>query len=154
MRVCKKCNHHVDSSMKFCLMKNMCPSCGYPLFGDKEIQKIEHVKMKIKSTRFSQSMSDDVIFDISLFILNEFLEEEEGEEEVATQDVIESEELISDEEGESLEKIRDSVRKEVLGVEDGESVEETEDMRIARLKRMAKESANSGKTGVRVRRSS
>tara|TARA_A100001011_G_scaffold384856_1_gene458014 strand:- start:488 stop:895 length:408 start_codon:yes stop_codon:yes gene_type:complete len=135
-------------------MKNMCPSCGYPLFGDKEIQKIEHVKMKIKSTMFSQSMSEDTIFDISLFILNEFLEEAENIEDEDAPDVVETEEELEESEGESLEKIRDSVRKEVLGDDEVSSVEETEDMRIARLKRMAKESSNSGKTGVMVRRSS
>ncbi len=159
MRTCSNCGHYVDYKMRFCLKKNMCPRCGSALFGDAEQQKINHVKAKINTMHFSESLSEDIIFDLSLFISNEFLkidedsDKKEAKDSAALEDVVETSE-------ETLEDIRDSVRSEALesmSSEDtvgheGLSIEETEDLRIARLKRLAKESPTSGKTGAMVRR--
>ena len=127
------------------------------------MRRLDFLKQKIAAQEFSDGLSQDVIFDISLFMLTEIhpinkdvesgntsdsLEELEGQT-AETTETVETTEAVETE-GE-LEAIRDEVRTEVL--KDVEDYDEGTDLKVARLKRIAKESPMLNKTGVRVRRS-
>ena len=77
MILCKKCGFGVGETMRFALKSNTCPSCGASLFGDKQMQEISSISGMIRAQAFSQSLSDDSIFDVSLFILDNFQSENE-----------------------------------------------------------------------------
>ena len=68
---CGKCNFIVPANMRFCLMKNMCPSCGSPLFTDSDMTHLSMLQNRISSQAFSKTMDKVQIYDLGLFIYNE-----------------------------------------------------------------------------------
>jgi predicted nucleic acid-binding Zn-ribbon protein len=155
MILCKKCGFGVLETMRYALKSNACPSCGQTLFGDSHTQEMTAISGRIRSQAFSQSLSEDIVFDISLFILNNY---SDFNEEVAVSSAKPPEEdrLEIEEDDDSIESIRDQVREEVIASLPGDDVdifdEESEDMRLSRLKRMAKMSNDLKKSGPSVRR--
>ena len=157
MIFCKNCEFEVNNSMRHSLMRNCCPSCGAALLGDVYMRRLELLKQRILEQEFSNGLDNDLIFDLSLFMLSEFfpskpvvkdVEEyaEESGEESAEEPVVMEAALE-----ENYESIREEVRSEMLSQIDNELEESSEDLKVARLKRIAKETK--GRTpGVVVRR--
>ena len=150
---CKACGFVVNPAMRHSLVRNCCPSCGGALFGDMHKRRLDLFKQRLSGQEFAQSLSDSLIFDIALFMLTEFCPtedkpdslEEEGEQ------LSESEGLPPDAEEDSYEKIRDAVRSEIMSDLDPENMDSDLDMKVARLKRIAKEKPVRN-TGPAVRR--
>lgn len=68
---CNGCGFGVNESMRFALMKNLCPSCGSGLFSNKDSSIINLIQSNLKSERFSSGLTETQIYDISLFFFNE-----------------------------------------------------------------------------------
>lgn len=68
---CNNCGFAVNDSMKFSLMQNTCPSCGAALFSSRDSNLITMLQGKISSERFSSSLTEELVYDVSLFIFNE-----------------------------------------------------------------------------------
>tara|TARA_B100000131_G_scaffold319922_1_gene366814 strand:- start:686 stop:1198 length:513 start_codon:yes stop_codon:yes gene_type:complete len=165
--------------MKYSLVNNVCPVCGAALLGDTEIQAVKGVGNDIRFEEFSKSLSDILIYDISLFIYSKYLKVTSTKNDV--DDGVElaganSEESVVDPSGsgdadgdtmrsfedardEDLESLRDSVRSEALsgqlddsGLEAFSRADEDDDHKVARLKRLAREARLSAKTGTKVNR--
>jgi len=167
MITCKRCEFEVVETMRHSLVKNCCPSCGAALFGDLHMQRLRLLKSRILEQSFSQELNEDLIFDITLFMLTEFFPTRS--EEASSDDVQEFQEgsALSDGEGEieefedaagqgqgdedDYDSIRDEVRNEMLSKMDEEAEGADLDLKVARLKRIAKEKAVAG-TGPTVRR--
>ena len=158
--------------MKYALMNNLCPACGSSLFGAKDIDLIKSVSSRVRSQLFAQSMSDILINDISMFIFKEYLsdsDEENIKNNLNTKDSdVDESKVISDnsdddnqnEDGDSqnsennLDEIRRQVRSEFLDEESSntEPNKEDDDLRLERLKRLARDANSKGKSGTQVRR--
>lgn len=145
---CRKCDFLIKSNMRHALINNCCPSCGSAILGDTYIQRMKLFKQRLLSQDFSQSLSEDLVFDITLFMLMEFSSPEKSAEEensVEPADIVEtSESERSHNEGAAEEseyqKIRDEIRGEVMSEAQQSEEDLDEDLKIARLKRLAKES--------------
>jgi len=141
MIVCKKCEFEVSDSMRHALIKNCCPACGGALLGDLHVQRLELMKQRILQQEFSARIDSDLIFDLSMFLLMEFYperleaskEDSTYEEEGSEPEEVSGEVVME----ETYESIRDQVRGEVLSEE--EFQENPDDLKVARLKRIAKE---------------
>lgn len=68
---CKDCGFMVNELMRFALMKNVCPSCGSGLLSDKDSNIISVIQGKLSSQRFSSSLTETQVYDISMFFFNE-----------------------------------------------------------------------------------
>jgi predicted Mrr-cat superfamily restriction endonuclease len=157
MITCKNCEFEINSAMRHALVKNCCPCCGSALLGDIHIQRMELLKRRILEQEFSQGLNNDLVFDISLFLLTEFfpIQTKEVVDE-SEESVVEGVEGVSEAfedapQEEEYTSIRDEVRGEILAKMDDESEDADLDLKVARLKRIAKEKAVSG-TGAAVRR--
>lgn len=163
---CRKCKFSVQQSMRHALSNNCCPACGSALLGEVHSRRLSLFKNKLSNQAFSSKLDSDDIFDIALFMLVEFFppsldvenkeasesEEESREEKVARASAEVAEHEKEEEYSESYEDIRDQVRMEMLNSSEEISAEEMdEDLRIQRLKRIAKEN-RINKSGTTVRR--
>lgn len=151
---CRKCNFLIKSNMRHSLTKNCCPACGSAVLGDTQTRRMRLFKQRLMQQEFSANLSEDLIFDITLFMLLEFspISKDKGDEDDAdTSDQADQTAPAREDHMEEYEKIREEIREEVLLA--GESLEEglDEDLKIARLKRLAKES-KLGQAGTSVRR--
>lgn len=68
---CGKCKFVVPTNMRFCLMKNMCPSCGSPLFSESDMNHLSMLQNRVRDKNFSKDMDQVQIYDLALFIFNE-----------------------------------------------------------------------------------
>lgn len=163
---CRKCKFSVQQSMRHALSNNCCPACGSALLGEVHSRRLSLFKNKLSNQAFSSKLDSDDIFDIALFMLVEFFppsidvenkeasesEEESEEEKVARASAEVAEREKEEEYSESYEDIRDQVRMEMINSSEEISAEEMdEDLRIQRLKRIAKEN-RINKSGTTVRR--
>jgi hypothetical protein len=57
--------------MKFALMKNICPSCGAPLFSQREEADINAIQNRVVNQEFASKLDETQVYDISLFIFSE-----------------------------------------------------------------------------------
>lgn len=176
---CVNCKYVVGPDMRFALMKNMCPACGSNLFSKKEMNDISMLQNRITNQEFSDDLGEVEIFDVALFMFNEF---KGGIGQVLIQREIDRIKNSTIKEGddtdaentepvefsENEEDIREQVRQEVkkekksrilpIEVPDDDLPEnfslrpENEGMqdRVKRLKRIAK--GNSFNTGTMVKR--
>jgi hypothetical protein len=149
---CRKCSFVVDAGMRHSLVKNCCPSCGSALLGDVYARRLDLFKQRVLEQEFSHGLDDDKIFDVALFMLTEFFpvsNDNEGEQEEG--EPLDEGEPSADLKEISYEDIRSEVRTEVLSDldEDPESLDL--DLKVARLKRLAKEKSVRN-TGPAVRR--
>jgi hypothetical protein len=161
---CKKCGYEVPNNLKYAIMNNICPSCGDVLFGDKDMMAINSILNDISRQEFSDEMNKVIINDIALFIFSTYVEDvsdntpdgplagDQGGESDGQDG--ESNGQGGESNGQGLDRIRDEVRTEVMGEVDdeGEIIEESEDTKIARLKRLARESGLGNKRGISVKR--
>ncbi len=69
---CKNCGFQVNELMKFALMQNICPSCGKSLFSNADSNLISTFQSKILSERFSSKLTEELVYDIAMFMFNEF----------------------------------------------------------------------------------
>jgi len=106
--------------MKFALMKNVCPSCGSPLFTQKDNNLIATIQSRVASHRFSDSMNEEQIYDVSLFVFNEI---KNGVGAIVLQDMISAQKKSSsasagsesvDTEDIALEDIKKEIEEEYL----------------------------------------
>ena len=163
---CRKCKFSVQQSMRHALLNNCCPACGSALLGEVHSRRLSLFKNKLSNQAFSSKLDSNDIFDIALFMLVEFFppslevenkeasesEEESGEERVARVSAEVAEHEKEEEYSESYEDIRNQVRMEMINSSEEISAEEMdEDLRIQRLKRIAKEN-RINKSGTTVRR--
>lgn len=148
---CKKCEFEVSNNLKYAIMNNLCPACGNVLFGDSDIQRIGEVTRLLKKQEFSVTMDNILLNDISLFIFNNFLLENESVADKSPIDDASADVAIPDEASEE-ELIREQVRMEAQSVVGDDDEDLDDDLKIARLKRLAKESALRGNKGVSVKR--
>jgi len=145
---CRQCDFLIKNSMRHALINNCCPACGAAVLGETHTQRMRMFKQRLLQQEFAQSLSSDLVFDITLFMLLEFSpiksEKDDDSENTSTGD---TEQLVEDD----YEKIREEIREEVLSrpEESGEDLDE--DLKIARLKRLAKEGAVK-RPGASVRR--
>jgi hypothetical protein len=135
--------------MRHALMSNFCPSCGSALLGDVHKSRLNIFKQKLANQGFAEKLSTEDIFDIALFMLVEFFPptiaddadkdtSEESEEEIASNEDVQD----SEEQDEDYEAIRSKIREEMLKSQpEVAEVSLDEDLKIERLKRLAKESA-------------
>jgi predicted nucleic acid-binding Zn-ribbon protein len=70
---CRNCGFLVPQNLRFAIMKNFCPQCGNKLFSDKEINHISMIQSRVLTQPFSHDLSEQTIYDISLFLYNEIL---------------------------------------------------------------------------------
>jgi len=183
---CNECSFEVNFRLKYSLINNVCPVCGASLLGDKEVQSIKQISSAIRAEHFSDTMSDVLIYDISLFVYSKYLKIEYVAPPV---DSLDSDDLNDDPEQDevgaqiedgreghgdtssyepldeagltSSEELRGEVRREALesmrasddsGLEAFSDETKDEDLKVARLKRLAREARLSAKTGVKVTR--
>lgn len=164
MITCKRCTFEVVETMRHSLIKNCCPSCGSALLGDLHMQRLRLLKQRVMEQSFSQELDEALVFDITLFMLTEFFpdrstdEDQEVEEEVfddqdndVNKEVVEELSMDMEPAEEDYESIRSEVRSEMLSKIDVDIENSDLDMKVARLKRIAKEKAVAG-TGPSVRR--
>ena len=139
MIVCKNCEFNVDNSMRHSLVKNCCPCCGSALLGDLHTRRLGLMKQRILEQEFSQQLNNDLIFDISLFMMSEFfpvnIDVVNNDEEVVDEEVVDEEVVDED-----YDSIREEIRSEALTKIDGFPEDSDADLKVARLKRIAKES--------------
>lgn len=141
---CRKCDFLIKPEMRHAMVNNCCPSCGSAILGDTYVQRMKLFKQRVLSQAFSQTLSDATIFDITLFMLMEFSSpnvtdpEKESAEDKDPVEVIDAgaEESLA-RKLEDYEQIREEIREEVSSSTEEEA---DEDLKIARLKRLAKES--------------
>jgi hypothetical protein len=154
---CRQCNFLIKNLMRHALVNNCCPACGAAVMGATQTQRMRLFKQRLLEQEFAQSLSEDLVFDITLFMLLEFSPAKP--EPVATvgaddEGAAESDsgEANQDQGAEdSYEKIREEIREEVLTRPEGSSEDLDEDLKIARLKRLAKDSSVK-RPGAAVRR--
>ena len=150
---CRQCDFLIKSSMRHALVKNCCPACGSAILGETHTQRMRLFKQKLLQQEFAQNLSENLVFDITLFMLLEFspvgLEKaQEAGDDGASE---ESEVLPEEQDRDTYEKIREEIREEALGQFETSEENLDEDLKIARLKRLAKEGA-AKRSGTSVRR--
>ena len=150
---CRQCDFLIKNSMRHALINNCCPACGAAVLGETHTQRMRMFKQRLLQQEFAQSLSDDLVFDITLFMLLEFSpikpEKDDDSENTNTGDTAEFAEDDSAED--DYEKIRDEIREEVLSRPEELEEDLDEDLKIARLKRLAKEGVTK-RPGASVRR--
>lgn len=152
---CRNCGFTVAQKMRHSLISNVCPSCGSSLLGEVHRSRLNIFKQKLSNQSFSSKLSSEDIFDIALFMLVEFFppvsNEVDKENSGSDQEEAEAVEASEVEESETYESIREQVREQMLKEQPESSPESLdEDLRIERLKRLAKESPiKQSKTVVR-----
>ena len=150
--------------MRHAITNNCCPACGSALLGEVHKRRLDIFKNKVTNQPFSKKLDSDDIFDIALFMLVEFFpptHEPKPSKESSDNDSTELEAQEPDEQDvaqaeeepeESYEDIREQVRREMISTSEDLTAEEMdEDLRIQRLKRIAKEN-RINKPGAMVRR--
>lgn len=159
---CRSCKFAVKQNMRHALSNNCCPACGSALLGDLHKRRLDLFKNKLTNQHFARNLDSNDIFDIALFMLVEFFpptapgqKEDAPEGQTADEAVEDTSASESPPEEsppeESYEDIRSQVRDEMVKSSESISAEDIdEDLRIQRLKRIAKE--NRLKTGAAVRR--
>jgi hypothetical protein len=146
---CRKCDFLIKGTMRHALVNNCCPACGSAVLGETHTQRMRLFKEKLMQQEFAQGLSSDLVFDISLFMLLEFAPVTSSDT-AKPKDELESVDLPENSEGPS-EDDYEKIRNEVRGEFSSEAEDLDEDLKIARLKRLAKE-AKINKPGASVRR--
>jgi hypothetical protein len=145
---CRQCDFLIKNSMRHALVNNCCPACGAAVLGETHTQRMRMFKKRLLQQEFAQNLSDDLVFDITLFMLLEFSpikpEKDDDSEGTNTGDTSEFAE-------DDYEQIREEIREEVLSRPEELEEDLDEDLKIARLKRLAKEGAVK-RPGASVRR--
>jgi len=149
---CNGCGFGVSESMRFALMKNICPSCGSGLFSNKDSSVISMIQSRLKSERFSSSLTENQIYDLSLFFFNEiktgFVKQvfsDYNSKKISSDD---DSEVSHSEEGEA-DDIRKEIEKEYstqinnLLDEDGDIQTEDVESKASRLKKLYQNTVNS-----------
>ena len=145
---CRQCDFLIKNSMRHALINNCCPACGAAVLGETHTQRMRMFKQRLLQQEFAQNLSDDLVFDITLFMILEFSpikpEKDDDSEDTNTGDTAE---VVEDD----YEKIRNEIREEVLSRPEDLGEDLDEDLKIARLKRLAKDGAIK-RPGASVRR--
>lgn len=76
MLSCSKCNYEITSKMRYCLIKNFCPSCGNSLLTEENSEKLKEMSARLRSQEFVTKLGSVVeesafqlfIHDLSIFI--------------------------------------------------------------------------------------
>tara|TARA_B100001094_G_scaffold333399_1_gene411495 strand:- start:17297 stop:17779 length:483 start_codon:yes stop_codon:yes gene_type:complete len=154
---CRSCKFTVKQNMRHALSNNCCPACGSALLGDLHKRRLDLFKNKLTNQHFARNLDSNDIFDIALFMLVEFFpptapeQKEDAPEGQTADEAVEDTSASESPPEESYEDVRSQVRDEMVKSSETISAEDIdEDLRIQRLKRIAKE--NRLKTGAAVRR--
>lgn len=158
---CRHCNFSVQQGMRHALSNNCCPACGGALLGEIHKRRLDLFKHKLANQHFSKKLDSNDIFDIALFMLIEFFPPTRPDSQLETEESGDASGEVGPELGnasdkeeadESYEDIRAQIRAEALNYTADITPEEMdEDLRVQRLKRIAKEN-RINKSGTIVRR--
>jgi len=150
---CRQCDFLIKNSMRHALINNCCPACGAAVLGETHTQRMRMFKQRLLQQEFAQGLSDDLVFDITLFMLLEFSPiKPEKADDSENMNISDTAEFVEDDGADDdYEKIRDEIREEVLSRSEGLEGDLDEDLKIARLKRLAKDGAIK-RPGTSVRR--
>lgn len=152
--------------MRFCLMKNMCPACGNPLFSNSDMNHLSMMQNRLVNHSFADKLSETQIFDLALFIYNEIISgygrtilDDEIKKLKNSSSAGEAEGVESNHEA-TTPSLADQVRREieeelkgkieVISTSEYHEGEDTDD-KVSRLREQAKR-LNKNKTGPRVSR--
>ena len=69
---CRQCDFLIKNSMRHALINNCCPACGAAVLGETHTQRMRMFKQRLLQQEFAQNLSDDLVFDMTLFMLLEF----------------------------------------------------------------------------------
>jgi hypothetical protein len=156
---CKGCGFGVNEMMRFALMKNLCPSCGAALLSSKDSNTISTIQSRILSQRFASSLTESLVYDLSLFIFNEL---KGGFGKLAIELTPRAKAQVEEDDGiyhseEDLDL--DSIRREVLAElshsegsdvsedsEDSEESDEDVESKAERLKKLYQQRASASTT--------
>ncbi len=167
--------------MRHALTKNMCPACGAALLGDFHMQRLGTIRDKISAQDFSRGLDQSVLFDMSLFIMSEFfpsnpnravsvgiseVEEEESESDLEKiREQVRRDALALSRSNAPPASVLDTEFDESEDSDEYESDEDSQygepdiplsrssqDLKVAKLKRLYNESPTLRKSGVSVRR--
>lgn len=156
--------------MRFCLMKNICPSCGAGLFSEEDMNDLRLLQSRAYDKDFASGLDETKIFDMALFIFDEiksgygrkmlekmFKEIKENDSpadsgEVVLEQKVEAEPQDDEKKNEDWkERLRSEIKRDVLKDSPISSDDlDDEDNKVDRLKRIAKQ--YKPKTGSAVRR--
>lgn len=132
---CSKCSFKINKSMQYCLKNNICPSCGSSIMNNSDIKVSKLIANKLIDAGFSEN-----IFELSVFIMENFTKSDSNEDSDNSEIEEDLPDLTSeDQEFHGQEYVEDSV-------------EEDDDDRVARLKKLARNNLIKSKKGVSVRR--
>jgi Zn-finger nucleic acid-binding protein len=171
MMTCNKCEYIIDGSLKFAVVNNVCPKCGSAILDDNELAAIGQVNNDMKDYGFSSDVEKYTLYTISLFIYNNYIKNRSvsavgsGQEQVLALEDHEADSL-SEHAGNSDDKISDDEHAEPAPSPEDDTIFSEEEYayekdslsglededKVARLKRLARESKLGGKTGAMVRR--
>ncbi len=163
---CKNCGSIISKTMKFAIMKNMCPACGSTLFSNREMTELSVMESKIMKQDFAKSMDEFAAYDISLFVMSEIQEAiTKLATELAERKDKEIKDLLPEEEVETeiisdKDKIREEIEKEFIpSISTSPASEEiyiekvTPDARVDKLKNIYDQHKMNKKINPIVRRS-
>jgi Zn-finger nucleic acid-binding protein len=132
---CSICKFEVSTKMRHALNKNMCPACGSALLGDFHMQRLNLIREKLSAQDFSRELNQNVIFDLSMFIMSEFFNSSPNRSESLAK-----EEDSKDSDVDDLASIRRQVERDVFkenfSIKDSELEEEYSDDEDPELKDM------------------
>lgn len=111
MITCNNCGFSVTDQMKFAIKNNTCCACGFNLFSNKDLNLMVHIQSKISSERFASDFTADMLFDVSMFMFNEF---KHGMGYTMLIDALaQHKKRLTNAEGADTEEISDEIRKEI-----------------------------------------
>lgn len=111
---CSKCNFKISRKMKHAVRSNICPSCGHALLGEFHKIRMKEITSKLNSLEFvsvsvKKESLDDFLFDMSLFIMNEYFPSKvapgAGDDVIETGEVDIREQVLQDMENELKGKL-------------------------------------------------
>ena len=142
---CNKCKFVINKNMKYCLKNNICPACGTSVMNNEDLRISKNISGQLLKAGFSES-----IFELSIFIMQNFLKSEDnGGSSNSNEEFVESEVA-----GEKDELDEDFADQQFHGQDfhEEEELEEEELDRVERLKKLARNNLIKSKKGVSVRR--
>ena len=143
MTQCGECGFAVNETMKFALKQNACPACGSALFSNKDSSLITMIQGKIQGEGFSRNFTEDMVYDVSLFVFNEIkyglgkILRDEALNSSLTSEIEYSEEDLDDEEARIKREVEAEFSESLSQLtEDGDVQDEEVFSKAERLKRL------------------
>lgn len=136
--MCPNCTFSVSGSMRFALQNNVCPSCGSGLFSAQDNSMINLLQARLSNERFASKLTEDLIYDLSMFVFNEIQSLTHHAPHVSHSSITEETSYVEEEELSEEEILRREVERELAEEleELSEETEEDKDSKVEKLKAM------------------